>query len=310
MNIETDLYGDINIFVVMDEIPAMFALTKFPRHGSLNDSYCVCGHCRGINRLYPLSNWTCSKPSTIINSIVTVIMDIYQQCDFKWKWRNLALDSNDGRAYEFDRDERTFHIGEGCVEGMLTKVETEWEVGRGKVTVDCVSAPDVIAPTLNTEPTLHSTFPIEPTPQSSSPASLFSMGPGLGSHTTTVGDLSLTTEEHVMTSADTSIAGESVITVTKSTPTQPVTQPSSKTSESALNFSLYTILTQTVATPSSTVRATHRSGHTLSHTKYPSKGSSSKASNESATSSHLRIVTTGDPTFYSLSGGYYSASCF
>ena len=238
-------------------------------------------------------------------------MDIYQQCDFKWKWRNLALDSNDGRAYEFDRDERTFHIGEGCGEGMLTKVETEWEVGRGKVTGDCVSAPDVLTPTLNTEPTLPSTFPIETTPQSSSPASLFSMGLGLGSHITTVGDMSLTTEEHVMTRAETPIARESVITVTKSTPTQPVTQSSSNSSESALNFSLFTSLTKTVTTPTSTVQATHGIGYTLSRTTYLSQGSSSKESNVSATSSqHSRIVTTGGPTFQSLSGGYCSASCF
>ena len=309
MNIETDLYNVINIFVVMNELPAMFALTKFPKHGTLHDSYSVCGRCQRINRLYPLSNWTCSKPATITNNIVTVTMDIYEHCDFKWKWRNLAFDSNGGRAYEFGSDERTFYIGAGCGEGMITQVETEWEVYRDKVTGDCVS--DVPAQTVNTEPTLPSTFPIEPTPQSSSPVSLFSMGPGLGSHITTDDDLSRATEEHVMTSADTSIAGESVIIVTKSTQTQPVTQSSSKTSESALNFSPYTKLTHTIATPSSSGQTTHGIGYTLSRTTYLSQGSSSKESNVSATSSqHSRIVTTGGPTFQSLSGGYCSASCF
>ena len=290
----------------MNELPAIFALTKFPRYGSLHDSYSVCGRCLGINRLYPLSNWTCSKPATIINNIVTVTFGIYQHCDFKWKWRNVAFNGNDARAYEFDSEQRTFHIGASCGEGMITKVATEWDIKRGKVTGDCVSAS-----TMNTEPTLHSTFPIEPTPQSISPASLYSTGPGLRSDITTVGDLSLTTEERLMTTAHTSFAGESVITVTKSTLTPPGTQPSSKSSESVLNFSLFTILTQTVTTPTPAVRAMHGSGQTLSRTTYLSIGSSSKESNVSTRSSqYYWIVTTGDPTFQSLSGGCCSASCF
>ena len=209
----------------------MFVLTKLPDYGNTTDTYSACGICAGIKYIYPLSKWTCSKPANIKHKTVTINMNIYENCDFKWKWRNLAYDGNDGRAHEFHIDARTLHIGEGCCEGMITKVETEWDIKRGKVTGDCVSAPDVPAQKMNTELTLPSTFPIEPTPQSSSRASLYSTGPGLGSDITTVGDLSLTTEERLMTTAHTSFAGESVITVTKSTLTPPVTQPSSKSTE-------------------------------------------------------------------------------
>ena len=71
------------------------------------------------------------------------MMDLYRQCNFMWKWRNLAYYLTDPKAHEFDSDERNFHIEDGCGEGMITKVETEWEVQRDKVTLtgDCVKAP-------------------------------------------------------------------------------------------------------------------------------------------------------------------------
>ena len=145
----------------------MFTLTKFPNYGASNDSYNACGKCQGINRLYPLSQWTCSKPADIKNNTITVFMDIYEHCDFKWKWRNLAYDENDPKAHEFDNDERTFNIGAGCGEGMITKVETEWEKHRDKVIGKCVRAPPQIIKT--TELTSSITYPRQITTENQQP---------------------------------------------------------------------------------------------------------------------------------------------
>ena len=141
----------------------VFVLTKLPDYGNTTDTYSACGICAGIKYIYPLSKWTCSKPANIKHNTVTINMNIYENCDFKWRWRNLAFDSNSNRAYEFENGVRTFHIGAGCGQGMITKVETEWDIKRGKFTGDCVSAPAPRKPvmTIETNPTL--TYPQQTT---------------------------------------------------------------------------------------------------------------------------------------------------
>ena len=35
--------------------------------------------------------------------VVTAVMNVYQKCDFKWRWHNLEYDDSDARAHEFNR---------------------------------------------------------------------------------------------------------------------------------------------------------------------------------------------------------------
>ena len=144
-----------DVFVtVMDELPVMLTLTKFPSYGRSNDSYSACGGCVGIDKLYPRSSWTCSKPAKITKKVVTAFMNVYQKCDFKWRWHNLEYDDSDARAHEFNRSSRELSIQEECDDSLITKVETEWDIKRDKVTGDCVSAPaPSIITTTETTPT-------------------------------------------------------------------------------------------------------------------------------------------------------------
>ena len=144
-----------DVFVtVMDELPVMAVLTTFPQYGGPNDSYNACGGCVGLNKLYPLSSWTCSKPAKITNKVVTVFMNVYQNCDFTWRWHNLEYENSDARAHEFNRSSRELSVQRECDDALIAKVETEWEIKRDKVTGDCVSAPaPPIITTTETTPT-------------------------------------------------------------------------------------------------------------------------------------------------------------
>ena len=231
------IYSNGNIVItVMKELPAMFTLTKFPYYGASNDSYSACGQCQGINRLYPLGQCICSKPADIKNNTITVFMDIYEHCDFKWKWRNLAYDENDPKAHEFDSDKRTFHIGAGCGEGMITKVETEWEVRRDNVIGDCVTAPAPPQIIKTTELTSSITYPRQTTRENQQPE-----------RTTTFQTSTNTTTAHRPTASTDSTASATAFT---NLPTS--TNPSKITSETSTNETT----ARTGTTPEATLTST------------------------------------------------------
>ena len=119
----------------------MVILTKFPSYGRPNDLHSACGGCVGIDKLYPLSSWTCSKPAKITNKVVTVFMNVYQNCDFTWRWHNLEYENSDARAHEFNRSSRELSVQRECDDGLITKVEPERDIHTDRVTGDCVSVP-------------------------------------------------------------------------------------------------------------------------------------------------------------------------
>ena len=66
-------------------------------------------------------------------------MNVYQNCDFNWRWQNMEYDDSDAGAHEFNR--RTIRVQRECGDGLITKVETEWDIHTDRVTGDCVSVP-------------------------------------------------------------------------------------------------------------------------------------------------------------------------
>lgn len=132
----------------MIELPVMFVLEGgFPSYGKPDDLYSVCGQCIEISESYPLETWTCSASAPITDGKVTVITQVYADCDFRWKWRNRMHDNSKGsphfEGYELATGKnREFDIDSGCDVDELTKFDVKWDAtDKSTKTRNCIYMP-------------------------------------------------------------------------------------------------------------------------------------------------------------------------
>ena len=113
-------------------LQAQFVLDLQGQHS--DDLYTVCGKYTGSVGVPSEKTWRCGEGVRKgVDGRVVSIFNLFKECSFEWKWRNLNQSEdggfeppNKGDNPNDNDNDRVFHIGDGCTNEKMKTVYTKW----------------------------------------------------------------------------------------------------------------------------------------------------------------------------------------